>query len=63
MATRNSQTGKKQTPSSSDMKNLKELKAVTKELEGRAKTSGALFKKKFNLMKKLGIEAKGLDFD
>jgi len=53
-------SGKKQTSSQSDMKTLNELKAITKELDSRAKTSGALFKKKFSLMKKLGIETKGI---
>ncbi len=61
MARRNqSQPRKKQTASKSDMKTLSELKAVTKELDTRAKTSGALFRKKFRLMSKLGIENKGI---
>ncbi len=61
MATkRKAQPAKKQTASKSDMKTLSELKAVTKELDTRAKTSGALFRKKFRLMSKLGIESKGL---
>ena len=56
-APRTPRKAKKVSGSANQMKKLKELQGVTKELEKRSKVSGALFDKQRKLKEQLGLDS------